>query len=141
MLDLINSTTVKALKIFSDSAAQKFYDGLRERRLITTRCIPCRKEFFPPRGFCPDCAGENIDWTELSGRGRLYAFTQQEKSIRFMKPDVIGVVELYGEDGNIIGRIFSRILAPLEALSIGMEVKVSYLEAGKGLVLHQFEPV
>jgi uncharacterized OB-fold protein len=67
-------------------------------------------------------------------KGKLYAFTQQERSLRFGKPDVIGIVELEG-----IGKILTRINAPFESLKIGMELHLDFIDVG-GLILHQFTP-
>ena len=69
-------------------------------------------------------------------RGTVYAFTQQERSIRFMKPDVIGLVEIAG-----VGRVLTRFDAPIEALRIGQDVELCFYEVSDEIVVHQFRPV
>ncbi len=134
---ILNKSTVKVIQVFGDAASKRFYEELRKHRFMTTKCKACRKTFFYPRTFCPLCSSQDIEWVKLSGKGRLYAFTQQDKGLRFMKPDVLGIVELV----DCAGRLLTKIDAPFEELSIGMEVEVSFLDLSEDLTLHQFRPV
>jgi uncharacterized OB-fold protein len=52
-----------------------FRGFLREGKLMGSRCTSCGALHLPPRGLCPACYGEDLQWTELSGRGTLKAFT------------------------------------------------------------------
>jgi len=52
-----------------------FWDALREGRLMTTRGRTSGRLTFPPKPFCPHNWGREVEWVELSGRGRLYAQT------------------------------------------------------------------
>jgi len=52
-----------------------FWDALSEGRLITTRGRSSGRLTFPPKPFCPHDWGREVEWVELSGRGRLYAQT------------------------------------------------------------------
>jgi len=137
MFDLINNLTVTALDRFGDEASKRFYASLREKRFETTRCDDCSSSFFPPRTVCPHCSSERISWITLSGEGKVYAFTQQEKPTRFPKPDVVGVIEL-AEGGDIVGRIMARIDAPFKDVSIDAPVIVDFLDISKKLTLPQF---
>ena len=111
---------------------REFYRRLGRGELATTYCGACEELRFPPRERCPSCGGAQT-WRSLSSRGRLYAFTQQEQGLRFLKPDVIGVVEL--EEGV---RVFGKVEAPLERLEIGQPVEVGFLEDEAGVTLLTF---
>ena len=52
-----------------------FWDALAEGRLTTTRGRTSGRLTFPPRPFCPYDWGHEVEWVDLSGRGRLYAQT------------------------------------------------------------------
>ena len=52
-----------------------FWDALMEGRLITTRGKRSGRLTFPPKPFCPHDWGREVEWVELSGRGKLYAQT------------------------------------------------------------------
>lgn len=116
-----------------DAVVQRFFDELRERSLVTTRCRVCGSVRFPPRVWCPDCMSQDLEWKPLSGRGRLVAFSTQETGIRFRAPEVIGLVDL--DDGP---RLLTAIAGRYEDLAIGDEVVVEFVEVEPGLVLHRF---
>lgn len=116
------------------SAAREYYRRLGEGRLETTYCEPCAALRFPPRDRCATCGAE-MGWKELSGRGVVYAFTQQERGLRFTAPDVLGVVEL--EEGV---RAFGLLAAPFESLEIGQPVELELRADDSGLTLLVFRP-
>ena len=136
MKDLIDELTWKAILHHEDGATAEYYRRLKEtRRLWTTRCAACAHVCYPPRPFCPKCLAEQQEWIEIGQGATLYAFTTQARALRFVAPDVIGVVELPG-----VGRIVSKIEAKLDALRIGMPLRFRVLEVSKDLVVHAFEP-
>jgi len=52
-----------------------FWDALAEGRLVTTRGETSGRLTFPPKPFCPYDWGNEVEWVELSGRGKLYSQT------------------------------------------------------------------
>lgn len=136
MKELIDQTTLHAVFHYGDDAVQEFYRRLRNHEFSSTRCRACREIAFPPRSFCPSCHARDVEWIDLPSRGTLYAFTTQERSLRFMAPDVLGLVELDG-----VGHILSLILAPLHELSIGQPVELSFHAISEQLVVHAFRPI
>jgi uncharacterized OB-fold protein len=99
-------------------AAREFYRRLGEGELATTWCGGCGRHRFPPLERCPEC-GAAAEWRALSGRGRIYAFTQQERGLRFTTPDVLGIAEL--EEGV---RVFGVFEDPFERLALDLPVDV-----------------
>ncbi|MGH2979224.1 MAG: Zn-ribbon domain-containing OB-fold protein [Solirubrobacterales bacterium] len=116
------------------SAAREFYRRLAEGRLATTHCASCGELRFPPRERCAACGAATV-WRELSGRGAVYAFTHQERGLRFTAPDVLGVIEL--EEGV---RVFGLLEAPFESLTIGQPVALSLRRDVPGVTLLAFRP-
>jgi len=43
-------------------------------RLSIQRCRPCGRHYFYPRSFCPRCQSADVEWTDVSGRGRLISY-------------------------------------------------------------------
>ena len=119
-----------------DSAADRFYRELADNRFMTTRCEACDLTFFPPRSVCPLCLSADIEWVELSGRGTVYAFSQQHYAIVHTKPEVVGAIELEG----CSGRMFALIGALLEDVEIGMSVRADFFESPFGMTLVKFIP-
>jgi uncharacterized OB-fold protein len=113
-------------------AAREFYRRLAEGSLATTWCARCERPLFPPCERCTDCGGE-LEWRELPGRGSVYAFTQQERGLRFTAPDVIGIVEL--EHGV---RVFGVFEERFERLAIGAAIEIVLRPDDAGLTLLVF---
>lgn len=57
------------------AATKPFWDALAAGRLMTTRGRTSQHITFPPKPFCPYDWGRDIEWIELSGRGKLYSQT------------------------------------------------------------------
>jgi len=133
---IINEAMAVEVNEYGDRATVEFYKNLKERKFKSTRCKACGEIALPPRTFCPFCFKDEVEWVDLPKRGKLYAFTQQERSLRFGKPDVIGVVELAGA-----GLLLTRIDAPFESLAIGDQVEVDFIDVSDQQTLHQFRPV
>ena len=90
---------------------------------------------YPPRPFCPGCFSEEIEWVEVGEGATLYSFTTQAKGLRFMAPEVIGIVEIPG-----VGRVLSKINAELEELSIGIPLRFEPFEVSEKITVHSFTP-
>jgi uncharacterized OB-fold protein len=115
-----------------DPAAREFYRRLSDNELATTFCDRCRRYGFPPRARCLRCGGA-AEWRRLSGRGRVYAFTQQERGLRFTAPQAIGIAEL--EEGV---RVFGLFEEPFERLGVGLPLEVRPRIDPAGLTLLAF---
>jgi hypothetical protein len=120
-----------------DSALKKFFDELKNKKFMTTKCEKCDKPFFPPKSCCPNCLSTELSWIELKGYGKIYAFTQHDRALVFHPPEVIGLVEL--NEG--IGRVLTKIDGKYDELKIGMDVKIDFVELSPDFTLHKFVPV
>ncbi|GAB4471273.1 MAG: hypothetical protein Kow00124_08140 [Anaerolineae bacterium] len=119
--------------------AAAFYQYIAEHRLMGARCPACDALFLPPRAICPHCHSAALEWVELSGRGRLAAFTAIYVAPTFMieqgfgrdNPYLTGIVEL--EEGvKISARIVGMDPHQPEAIRVGTPLTVAYLERGEG---------
>jgi uncharacterized OB-fold protein len=54
---------------------RRFWEALAGGRLMTTRGRTSGRLTFPPKPYCPHDWGREVEWVELTGRGRLYAQT------------------------------------------------------------------
>ena len=52
-----------------DPGTRPFWDAAREHRLSIPRCRACGQHHFYPRELCPHCHSDDIEWTDVSGRG------------------------------------------------------------------------
>lgn len=106
---------------------------------MAARCRQCGGMYVPPRAICPRCQGEELEWIETSGKGRLAAFTVIYSGPTFMveqgfdrkNPYISGIVEL--EEGpRISARITGLDPAKPAEIQIGTPVRADFLEAGQG---------
>src|SRR3954468_4180310 len=99
--------------------AREFYRRLEQTgSASTTRCPKCDRTRFPPRARCADCDAET-EWVALPRRGRLHAFTTQERALRYGAPAVLALVEL----GDTI--VPGVLDVPFADLAIGDEVELA----------------
>jgi uncharacterized OB-fold protein len=115
--------------------AREFYRRLDAGELATTFCAACERFSFPPRERCADC-GEELAWRPLSARGSIYAFTAQERGLRFTAPDVVGIAEL---DEGV--RVFGVFDDGLEDLAIGLPVEIHLRRDVPGMTLLGFKVI
>jgi uncharacterized OB-fold protein len=77
--------------------AAPFWSGAAEGRLVLPVCDACGHHIWYPRSWCPVCQCEDVTWTELSGRGTVYARTVLTKGMgpwADAAPYVVAYVEL-----------------------------------------------
>jgi uncharacterized OB-fold protein len=123
---------------------QPFWEAAAKGQLVMQRCSDCRSWVWCPRPACVECGSEKLEWTLLSGRGDVFAFTVIREVVgRALRgfasdiPYVTAWVDL--EEGP---RICSNIVGcPIEKVTIGMPVEVAFEEAGQGIFLPKFRPL
>jgi uncharacterized protein len=103
--------------------AYSFQQFLNDEHLMASICKKCQEVYLPVRAICPKCGQSDLEWIELSGKGKLAAFTSVYIGPSFMnelgfgrdKPYLVGIVEL--EEGP---RISARLLGlnPLDPASV-----------------------
>jgi uncharacterized OB-fold protein len=121
-----------------------FWGAAAEQRLRMPRCKACAAFVWPPRPSCGECGGEHFEWTDLSGRGRVYSFTVIRQVVggpaaKAFEPDIPYVVAWIDLDEG--PRFTSNIVGcPIEAVSIGMMVEVTFDQASPDIWLPKFKP-
>lgn len=133
--------------LFSDISYNRF---LTEERLMGARCRNCGARHVPPRPICIACYSSNLEWIELSGKGKLAAFTciyipphsMVAQGYDRKHPYCVGIVEL-DDGGRVDARIEGVDAANPESIEIEMPMKVKFLHRivdGKAESYLAFEP-
>ena len=116
-----------------------FWDMCRRGQLLIQRCGDCGEYQWYPRGICAHCWSMNIQWVTASGKGTVwtYTVTYQNRTPGFDQgPYVLALVEL--EEGV---RLFTNIVeCELSAVSIGMTVEVTFVQATSQITIPYFKP-
>jgi uncharacterized protein len=106
--------------------ARPFWEAAADGRLVVPVCDACGHHIWYPRSWCPVCGDEAVTWTEMSGRGTVYACTVVRKGMgpwAAAAPYVGAYVEL--EEGP---RILTNVVtdAP-DDVAIGMAVTAIFV--------------
>ena len=111
-----------------------FWTSGRDGELRIVRCNDCGYYIHPPSPRCPRCLGENVEPTPVSGRGRVYTYTVNQRawSPGLEVPYVIAIVQL-DEQGDL--RLMTNIVGcSSDQVAIGMPVQVEFREQGESYV-------
>lgn len=110
-----------------------------EGRLMGARCQNCSALYLPPRPLCTACYGDNLAWEELSGKGKLAAFTTIHIGPEAMlaagydrkNPYCSGIVQL-DEGPAISAQIIGVDPTKPEEIQIGLPLQVAWVTRGDG---------
>ena len=125
------------------AVTKPFWDAAARGRLTMQKCRDCGAWIWCPRPACGECGSDNFVWTELSGRGEIFAFTVIRevvgRALRGFEKDIPYVTAWIDlEEGP---RICSNVVCcPIETVRIGMPVEVLFEEAREGIFLPKFKP-
>jgi len=110
----------------------EFYNNLANGKLTTTRCKSCNKMHYPPRIICHVCNSQEIEWTVVPKKGKLYAFTSLMLGVPYplknISPINIGVVRFgdYPSDGVQLSGLIIGV--DIKDLRVGDEMRWSILK-------------
>ncbi|MDD5095037.1 MAG: Zn-ribbon domain-containing OB-fold protein [Dehalococcoidia bacterium] len=112
---------------------------LAQKRLMASKCRKCGALFLPPRAICPTCWESELEWVELSGKGKLAAFTCISITPTWMaaagygrnNPYCSGIIQTT-EGPKIACRIEGVDARDPESIKIGTLVEVDIRERTQG---------
>jgi len=123
-----------------DPGTAAYWDSARAHQLRVPKCQACGKVHFYPRTRCPHCSSATLEWIEASGHGTVYSYTVVHRApsaaFKTKLPYVVAIVAL--EEGphlmtNLAG-------CPVDAVHIGMAVRVAWEDIGPDATLPVFVP-
>ncbi|TAK55914.1 MAG: Zn-ribbon domain-containing OB-fold protein [Gammaproteobacteria bacterium] len=115
-----------------------YWSGVREHRLLVTRCRNCGHTSHP-RVACA-CAVPAPEWVEASGLGSVYTFIVYHRAYHpaFAAETPYNVAWVQLEEGPLL--MTNIIGCELADIRIGMPVRVVYDEEANGMILPRFAP-
>ena len=117
-----------------------FIDYLEKGNVMATRCKDCDAIFFPPRADCHKCLGNNMEWFEVKGKGKLVSYSKLEFAPVGFGDDLPYAIALldYG-DYKVFGRIANDV--PEDEIKIGMEMETAVNNLPNGQLNYVFKKV
>jgi len=122
--------------------AKPFWEATTRHELVLQRCKGCGTYQWYPKPWCIDCGSRDLEWTKVSGRGKLFSYTiirqvvQNAPGFDEDLPYVLATVEL--EEGPRMTAQLSNV-KPEEA-KIGMDLVVTFANATRELSFPKFKP-
>jgi uncharacterized protein len=121
------------------SKTTKFWKELKEGKVFATKCKNCGKPYFPPVADCGNCGSSEVEWTQLSGKGKLVTFTEViVKPASFSKEPsyIVAVAELV-EGVKVLAWLTG---IEKEKITIGMKVKLEAKVVSDKKFAYEFVP-
>ncbi len=106
-------------------AISRFLKGLKEGKILATKCNKCRRVMVPPRTFCELCFKPTDEWVEVKDTGTVETF-----SISYIDPDakpldepeIVAVISIDGASPKM-GILHKLGEIEPDRVYIGMKVK------------------
>lgn len=117
--------------------ATSFYRFLDDKKLMGSQCRKCGTLFLPPRPFCGQCGGDEMEWFRFSGRGKLVSYSvvrvgttfYEERGYGRDNPYCWGVVEL-DEGPRISSLLLDADVSRPDSITIGQPLEVVFPDKG-----------
>lgn len=136
-----------AVEAFSTA---RFFQNIREGKLMAVKCKKCGRLAVPPRPVCPDCGSLEFDWVQLSGKGKIATFTSIAVAPTFMMEKghdrnhpYFAVIVNLDEGQRLAGYLAGASGIKPEDLKVGSRVALDFAASAKEtdplptLVFHQ----
>lgn len=120
--------------------AGKFMDGLRNQKILATRCSKSAMVYLPPRAFCERTFEKCDSWVEAGSSGVIESSTIVVRGFEGSRPPPIAVafVRLDGVDSAIANYVegldMSDVDAAMEKIKPGVRVRVEFIPVPQGRV-------
>ncbi len=119
--------------------AAGFQELLNEKKLMAARSASSGKLFLPPRPIDPETLSDEMEWVELSGEGKLVAYTTVSIGTSAMieagydrnNPYCTGIVEL-AEGPRFSAQISGVDTTNPASIQIGLPLRATFVERGEG---------
>jgi uncharacterized OB-fold protein len=138
-MPMIRSRPITIVQEIPISKTVKFWEGLKQGKVLATECCKCGKLYFPPSADCPDCICSEVNWVELSSEAEIETFTHivvRPTTFSQQKPYTVAIGRL--KEGVKVLAWLSGF--KLSQVKVGMRVKLMAKAAQDGNPTYEFVP-
>ncbi|QKR00225.1 Zn-ribbon domain-containing OB-fold protein [Metallosphaera tengchongensis] len=117
----------------------KFFEGLRNGKILATKCGKCGSVYFPPQNDCPKCKVTDLEWMEIVGEGEIVTYTVisvKPPSFAHYPDYVVGIAKF--KETNVT----AWIDGPREKIKVGGKVRLEIVKREpEGYLTYKLVPV
>ncbi|MCF2136807.1 MAG: Zn-ribbon domain-containing OB-fold protein [Candidatus Thorarchaeota archaeon] len=121
---------------------EQYQQYIQDNDFHALKCKSCGAVIAPPKGMCYSCGGTDLEWTTVSGKGKLVSFTVihiAAEEFQDETPYFVAIVEL-DEGTRITARLLGLDPTQPEKVKLGMPLKIDYETGKSGKVYIGFRP-
>jgi len=112
-----------------DALDKPFWDACNEGRLVIQNCKACNLMQHPPQRDCNQCgSGANLEWKQVSGRGKIYSYgVVYDSPVALLQADQpynVAIIQL--EEDPAVNMLSHLPGTPLDQVPVGATVKVIF---------------
>ena len=133
-----------------DITIQSYLEYINSKKLMGSKCKKCGAVDVPPRKLCIKCNSTDVDWIEMSGNGKIAAYScisvgttfMVDKGYSMKKPYCFSVIKL-NEGPMVSGQLLGVDETKPDTIKIETPVKIKFIETdlkGETRVDLGFEP-
>ena len=139
-LQWVDMRELRLRYIISIENIRPFFEGLKDGKLMATKCKECGRLFFPPQKDCPSCLKSEMDWVELKKEGTLETLTVifvKPPSFNQYDPYTVAIAKL--DDGP---RILAWMKGDPKQVRPGQRVRIEVSRRDKeGYLMYEIVPI
>lgn len=128
---------------------RKFFEGLKEKRILGKQCPDCGRTFVPPQPYCDECFAKTDEWVEMENEAVIESYTVTFRQFRNMPepPYVNGAIRVGDSVTSLLhfigGIDYDEPEDLIEKVSSGMTVEPVWQDEPEGDILdiEHFQPV
>tara|TARA_A100001037_G_C14912061_1_gene527681 strand:- start:253 stop:660 length:408 start_codon:yes stop_codon:yes gene_type:complete len=130
--------------VIPDEFTAPFWSAANESRLVIQNCSKCERLQHPPAQDCAQCkSGDNLEWKEMSGTGRIYNYgVVHDCPIRLLQDDQpfnVAVIMLDDDPGI---QMYSHLPGtPVDDVPVGAAVEVVFEESANGQKIPEWKVI
>ena len=118
-----------------DITIQSYLEYISSKKLMGSKCKKCGTIDVPPRKLCINCNSTDMEWVEMSGKGKVAAYScigvgttfMVKKGYSMKKPYCFSIIEL-DEGPQVSAQLIGVDETKPDSIEIGMPVGVSFIE-------------
>jgi len=113
---------------------ERYFEAAGEGRLLLKKCSDCGAFHHYPRGLCPFCFSDRVEWVEAKGTGTVYTYSVTRRA----GPVAYCIAYVTLDEG--VSMLTNIVDCDLDDVRIGQRVKVTFKRTEAGVAMPMFAP-